>query len=219
MPLASVHAEADRREHNRTPEKLRALEAAMGFPETDPHGDPIPTAEGVIVHPESAPLTEWPAGRHATIVHLEDEPEAVFSQIAALGLTPGQHIKVIESNDQRVVFTDNRDTHVLAPVVAANVSVAPAEPEPDIAPIVRLTTLPPGQSATVEALDDALQGFTRRRLLDLGLTAGAEVTAEYRSFLGDPMAFRVRGSLIALRQDQAEHVLIRNGSNGASGHG
>jgi Fe2+ transport system protein FeoA len=65
-----------------------------------------------------------------------------------------------------------------------------------------------------------LQGLTRRRLLDLGLTPGAKITAEYASFLGDPMAFRVRGSLIALRREQAGHVFVRT-SNGdrSNGHG
>jgi DtxR family transcriptional regulator, Mn-dependent transcriptional regulator len=208
VPLAEVHTIADRREHSRTDESMRELDALMGYPSTDPHGDPIPTAEGLLERPESVPLTEWPVDQPAMIVHLEDEPVAVFSQIAAERLRPGQRINVIESSGQRIVFTDDVETHVLAPVVAANVFVAPCEAAAEDQSIVRLTSLDPGESAVVHALDDTLRGYTRRRLLDLGLTAGAAITAEYRSFLGDPVAFRVRGSLIALRRDQAEHVLI-----------
>jgi DtxR family Mn-dependent transcriptional regulator len=191
----------------------------MGYPVLDPHGDPIPTAEGAMHHPESAPLTEWSTDRPAVIVHLEDEPKAIFSQIAAAGLYPGQRIKVLETTEQRIVFADDHESYVLAPVVAANVFVTPAVPVEAEPAIARLTSLRPGDAATVHALDDALQGYTRRRMLDLGLTTGAEVTTEYRAFLGDPVAFRVRGSLIALRRDQAEHVLIKTDGDKENGHG
>jgi len=208
VPLADVHTMADRREHNRSDETMSKLDASMGYPTMDPHGDPIPTAEGVLPQTESVPLTQWAIDQPAIIVHLEDEPVAIFAQIAATGLYPGQRIKVLESTPERIVFTDHQETHVLAPVVAANVFLAPAEPIVAQIPSTRLTSLELGASAKVKGLDNTLQGYTRRRLLDLGLTKGAQITAEYRSFLGDPVAYRVRGSLIALRQDQAQHVLI-----------
>ncbi len=208
VPLANVHTIADRREHSRTDESMRQLDALMGYPLVDPHGDPIPTAEGLLERPESVPLTQWPIDKPAVIVHLEDEPVAVFSQIAAERLRPGQRIMVIESGEERIVFTSEEQTHVLAPVVAANVYVTLSAPIETERAGVPLTTLEPGESAMVHALDDTLRGYTRRRLLDLGLTPGATIAAEYRSFLGDPVAYRVRGSLIALRRDQAEHVLI-----------
>ncbi len=219
MPLAGVHAVADRREHRRDAETMLALEAALGYPQTDPHGDPIPTAEVELARRESQALSEWPVGRPATIVHLEDEPAAIFSQIAAEGLRPGQRIKVLEANEHRIVFADDAETHVLAPIVAGNIFVIAAEPDGEPATIDRLTALEPGQSGVVHRLDAALQGFTRRRLLDLGLTPGAEIRAEFASFLGDPVAFRVRGSLIALRRDQARHVLVRADRNGDDDHG
>ncbi len=220
MPLADIHAEADRLEHQRDAEFISALDAAMGHPQADPHGDPIPTADGVLPVTENMPLTQWPISKPARIVHLEDEPEAVFSQIAAQGLRPGQRIVVLESDDTHVVFADDSETYVLAPIVAANIFVAPAAPIDLQANIKLLTSLKPGSSATVHQLDESLQGFTRRRLLDLGLTSGAEITAEYSSFLGDPMAYRVRGALIALRKQQAEHVLITtNNSAEGNNHG
>jgi DtxR family Mn-dependent transcriptional regulator len=219
MPLAGVHAEADRREHRRDAETILALDAAMGYPKTDPHGDPIPTAEGELARTDSEALSEWPIGRPATIVHLEDEPAAIFSQIAAEGLRPGQRIKVIEADEHRIVFADDRETHVLAPVVAGNIFVIAAKPDGEPATIDRLTALEPGRSAVVHRLEEALQGFTRRRLLDLGLTPGAEIQTEYASFLGDPVAFRVRGSLIALRREQARHVLVRTDRNREHAHG
>jgi DtxR family Mn-dependent transcriptional regulator len=207
MPLASVHAEAERREHQHNPASLDALEAALGYPATDPHGDPIPTARGELVRPASQPLTAWPLHTPARIMHLEDEPALLFAQIAAMGLRPGQTVQVLEANEKRLVLSDGDAIHTLAPIVAANIFVAGDGAERP-ANLKRLSALPVGQQATVHALSESLQGFTRRRLLDLGLTPGARVTAELPSMFRDPVAYRVRGTLIALRRDQAEQVLI-----------
>ena len=87
-----------------------------------------------------------------------------------------------------------------------------------LAHVIPLSELPIGAKAEVVALDDACQGFTRRRLLDLGMTPGASLLPEMRNFFGDPRAYRIRGTLIALRREQAEMVWVKpaNGS-GASG--
>ncbi|MBI5567193.1 MAG: ferrous iron transport protein A [Chloroflexi bacterium] len=79
-----------------------------------------------------------------------------------------------------------------------------------MAAVKRLSSLKPGQQATVYTLVESLQGFTRRRLLDLGMTPGARVTAEMPSMFRDPVAYRVRGTLIALRREQADLVLIKD---------
>ncbi|MBL8096792.1 MAG: FeoA domain-containing protein [Anaerolineales bacterium] len=207
MSLADVHAEAERREHDVDAAKLAELEILLGHPTTDPHGDPIPTGTGEMARIESRPLTDWPTGHPALVVHLEDEPPAVFAQIAAEGLRPGQIVRVVEATPERLTLSDGHKTFALAPVLAANIFVGDAPAEAGIAPR-RLTALKRGETALVGALDQGLQGFTRRRLLDLGLTPGARITAELPSMLGDPVAYRVRGTLIALRRDQAEHVLI-----------
>ncbi len=209
MPLADVHAEAERREHDADAAKLAALEILLGHPTTDPHGDPIPTVSGEMARVESRPLTDWPTGQPALVVHLEDEPPAVFAQIAAEGLRPGQVVRVVEASPQRLTLSDGHKTFALAPVLAANIFVAEA-PAAGAPTARRLTTLKRGETALVGSLDQGLQGFTRRRLLDLGLTPGARITAELPSMLGDPVAYRVRGTLIALRRDQAEHVLIND---------
>lgn len=208
MPLAEIHAEAERREHDLSPERLAKLDADLGYPLTDPHGDPIPSATGELARIHEQPLTDWTAQTPARITHIEDEPAALFAQIAAAGLRPGNIVRVLEANATRLVISDGAKTCVLAPIVAANIFVVPAPaPTPSAAP-TRLTALRQGQRATVQALADSLQGFTRRRLLDLGLTPGASISMELPSMFKDPIAYRVRGTLIALRHEQAEQVFI-----------
>jgi DtxR family Mn-dependent transcriptional regulator len=71
-----------------------------------------------------------------------------------------------------------------------------------------LSSVEPGESAMVIGIAPGCQGPQRRRLLDLGLVPGTVVTAELRGALQDPVAYRVRGALIALRQEQADWIRV-----------
>ena len=217
MRLVDVHAEAERREHAHSKDVLDAFDAFMGYPSRDPHGDPIPTADGNLDHLAARPVTDWPVGTPARVLHLEDEPASIFAQIDAEGFRPGQTIRVVEADARRLVLSDGEETHVLAPVVAANIFVGPVALDRAPPGALRLSDLRQGQHAKIRRLDDTLQGFTRRRLLDLGLTPGTTIAVEMSSPARDPVAYRVRGSLVALRRDQAAHVLVDpNGSEDAS---
>jgi len=210
MPVGQVHAQAERAEHHLSPAQVDRLSAAMGHPETDPHGDPIPNRDGEIRTQAGTPLSAWPVGEPARIVHLEDEPPLAFAQLAALGLHPGQIVRVLETSQTRVVLSDGENEHVLAPMLAGNVHVvAAARAELVARSILRLSDLAAGQLGEVVELDPGLRGFMRRRLLDLGFTPGARVRADLTTFAGDPRAYRVRGTTIALRRDQSARVLVR----------
>ncbi len=210
MPLEKVHGEAQRREHSFTEAQLNELDAALGHPTRDPHGDPIPTREGTLLKAEGMPLTAWQAEGPARIVHLEDEPAIAFEQILAAGLRLGQTIRILDRNPQRYLLTDGETEYRLAPAVAANVSVAPLpESEAAKASAIPLAELTYDQKAEIVVLDEAVQGFTRRRFLDLGLTPGTVVYPELKNFFGDPRAYRVRGTLIALRKDQAAQIWVK----------
>lgn len=69
-----------------------------------------------------------------------------------------------------------------------------------------LRLLPPGNAARVTGL--LADGLVRRRLLDLGFVPGTVVRAVCRSPLGDPTAYSVRGTIIALRGEDAARILI-----------
>ncbi len=207
MAIAEVTAEAVRREHIRLPGQLDALDAAIGHPAVDPHGDPIPTADGELAASPTRAITDWPSGMPARIVHLEDEPRSIFATIVATGLRLGQVIRVVRADAEQIVLSDGEREQRLSPIVAANVFVAAVDGE-QVRSRPRLTELEIGQRATVHGLDQSLQGLTRRRLLDLGLTPGTSISAEISSLFGDPVAYRVRGALISLRREQAQQVLI-----------
>jgi ferrous iron transport protein A len=71
---------------------------------------------------------------------------------------------------------------------------------------ITLAELKPGQRGTVVRVGGI--GAVRRRMLDMGLTAGTEVTAVRRAPLGDPIEFTVRGYNLSLRQNEAQSIQI-----------
>lgn len=210
VPEGEWHAQAEQYEHTLLPHELDELAARLGNPTHDPHGDPIPSAEGAMAANGGKPLTELDVGQAARITHLEDEPEAVYAQLVAEGFYPGMQVKLLERTPQRVRVWADGDEHLLAPIVAANVTVAPLpRHEPMLYTRGRsLATLKPGQAARVVRLSPRCRGPERRRLMDLGLLPGTWVRAELASPAGDPIAYRIRGALIALRREQANWIEI-----------
>ncbi len=204
------HGQAEAIEHTLAPQDVDALAARLGNPVVDPHGDPIPTAAGEYVPHTGHPLPSARAGEMVRIVHLEDEPPTVYAQLVAIGLHPDQLLQVLESDRQRVRFWTDGHEHVLAPLVAANVSVVAVAPEEslDLAPTERLDGLHSGEQATITAISRACRGAERRRLMDLGIVPGTQVTVEMHSPSGDPTAYRIRDTIIALRKEQAKHIRI-----------
>ncbi|UCC73476.1 MAG: FeoA domain-containing protein [Gemmatimonadota bacterium] len=204
MPLEEVHATADRREHVLTAEEVDELEAQLGYPQQDPHGDPIPTSSGALESLEATALTDWPVGRPARIVHLEDEPPEALAGIVSAGLVLDMQIEVRQVGKERLVVWDGEQERELAPVFASNVFVAGLSHP--VQPPVRLSSLEPGEAGRILAL--RCEGLGRRRLLDLGLTPGTVVECAFPGPLGEPTAYRVRGALIALRKEQGDEIEI-----------
>ncbi len=206
------HDQAERIEHELSPEQVEALAARLGQPTHDPHGDPIPSGEGELVPHGGIPITAAPLNVPLLVVHIEDEPPAAYAQLVAEGLHPGSEIRLIESTPERIRFWSDGDEHLLAPIVASNISVLQRPASKQAAPedALRLSDLTPGQSGRVLAISERCRGLERRRLLDLGVLPGTEIRSELVSPGGDPVAYRIRDALIALRQDQAELILLES---------
>ncbi len=65
-----------------------------------------------------------------------------------------------------------------------------------------------GEIATIKKLN--IEGSMRRRLLDIGATTGTQVECVMKSPAGDPVAYFIRGALIAIRKDDAKKIEISN---------
>ena len=70
-----------------------------------------------------------------------------------------------------------------------------------------MCALRPGEEGIVESI--TLTGDLRRRMQDIGLIPGTHITCVGRSPLGDPCAFRIRGTVIALRNCDSSAIILR----------
>jgi DtxR family Mn-dependent transcriptional regulator len=204
------HHRAEKQEHLLTPQQAEVLSAQLGHPTRDPHGDAIPDADGALEGDQGRSLNSVEPETPVLITHLEDEPEAVYRQLVALGLRPGMKAFVIEKSAARIRFWADGNEHILAPVLAENVSIKPLpefRPE-DLVEEEFLSDLRPGGRARVVELSPACRGPERRRLLDLGFVPGTVVEIDMVSPGGDPTAYRVRGSVVALRREQANLIRV-----------
>ena len=209
VPAGEWHAEAERMEHALSSEEADRLAARLGHPAWDPHGDPIPTSGGELPSVERTTLSSTAPGTAVEVIHVEDEPRVIYDALLEDGLDVGARVEVVEGEGNRVKLRARGRTWDIDRVVASNVTVR-ALPEgtgADTA-LATLVDVPVGGSARVVGISPACKGSQRRRLLDLGIVRGTVIETAFRSAGGDPIAFRIRGALIALRREQAEWVRV-----------
>ena len=212
VPEIEWHPRAEQQEHLLTPQQTEELAAKLGHPTHDPHGDVIPGSDGSLEGDPGQSLNSVETETPLLIKHIEDEPETVYRQLVAIGLRPGMKAFVIEKSAARIRFWADGNEHILAPVLAQNVSVIPLPDfrTEDLVEEEFLSGLQPGGRTRVVGLSPACRGQERRRLLDLGFVPGTTVEVEMVSPAGDPTAYRVRGAVVALRREQANLIRVRS---------
>lgn len=94
--LEQVHAEAERLEHHVSEELEARMERALGYPEFDPHGDPIPGRDGHLPTVNDTALTELPAGNTGQISRVSDRDPARLAYLTERGVRPGIRLSVLE---------------------------------------------------------------------------------------------------------------------------
>ncbi len=216
------HERAEDREHFLTEDETDRLDARLGHPRYDPHGDPIPTASGDLPAVAGVPLSHLPPGTVARIVHLEDEPRELYDRLVKAGLSPGMTLRVLDHpvDEGGSALAGDREPGAVGIEVAGarlaidgaaalNVTVERVEePAVDPASVRTLEDLADGEEARVLGISPVCQGSQRRRLLDLGIVPGTVVRSELHAAGGDPRAFLVRGALVALRREQQRWIRI-----------
>ena len=96
FPWDRVHEEADRLEHHVSDQLESRLAEALGEPETDPHGHPIPSLEGDVAELPRLSLAELPPGRRGRLAWVRDDDSEVLRHIKELGLLPGSRVEVLD---------------------------------------------------------------------------------------------------------------------------
>lgn len=215
VPDTQWHNEAEVREHQLTEAEAEELAARLGNPLVDPHGDPIPSAKGEMPESKNITLAELEEGDYGRVVHVEDEPQEVYEQISAFNILPGVQIHVIKKDEKKIIFDADGQEGMLALRFARNVNIIKLTSEE----IKRerfqiLSELELNQEAEIVGISKSLIGQQRRRLLDFGFVPGTKIRAVLRAAGGDPTAYLLHDTIVALREDIANKIFIKPEADG-----
>lgn len=124
-----VHEEAERLEHAVSDKLAGRIDDFLGHPKFDPHGDPIPTAEGEIVHPDGVPLDEMEAGRTVRIERVLDQDPEVLRYLDEVGMTPGTVVEITDvlSIDGQMSLTLDDEDQTVSRALASRLLVTELE--------------------------------------------------------------------------------------------
>jgi DtxR family Mn-dependent transcriptional regulator len=99
MNWDEVHDDAEQMEHVVSDRLIERMDEILGRPEFDPHGDPIPTADGQLAHRALESLLTCPLNTPVTVARVTDQDAAFLRFIESHNLKPGQTIEV-EGRDE-----------------------------------------------------------------------------------------------------------------------
>ncbi|MFD2759075.1 metal-dependent transcriptional regulator [Gulosibacter faecalis] len=116
-----VHDEAEHLEHAVSERLLDRIDDLLGFPDHDPHGDPIPDKAGRLDRPRADRLSEFAQGSDVTIVRVSDHEPALLRYLEELGIVPGARVHVVARNEfAGALRLRVQDDEVQLAIVAAN---------------------------------------------------------------------------------------------------
>jgi DtxR family Mn-dependent transcriptional regulator len=127
-----VHEEADKLEHVISERFEERIAAALGNPQIDPHGDPIPALDGTIAARDLVLLSDLSLNRQGTVSRIVDQAPEVLRYLSDLGLTPGAKVRLTARaplNDTVSVRVDDEEgtPHTISTQVARKVLVTTAK--------------------------------------------------------------------------------------------
>ena len=124
-----VHEEAEKLEHAVSDRFTERLAELLGHPDHDPHGDPIPAADGTLEPDGSFPLVAAAVGQRVLIARVGHETSALLTYLGERGLVPGRLLRVEEARALDGVITvadEDGLTHSLGAPLAGTLFVRSA---------------------------------------------------------------------------------------------
>jgi Fe2+ transport system protein FeoA len=111
---------------------------------------------------------------------------------------------------KEIIIRSEGEDRSVSSLAAANITVRPtiAKHEEQFESATRLSELKPGEQGRVLIVSRASRATERRRFMDLGILPGTVITVEFTGPGGEPVAYRIRGAVIALRKEQSTHIYV-----------
>lgn len=118
-----VHDEAENLEHATSDELESRLSSMLGDPDTDPHGQPVPSPDGTMAIPADRPLSDFGPGERVIITRVSDDDSAILQHASHLGLSLKRKITIRDkrSFDGSLVVMVGRQERFISREVAASI--------------------------------------------------------------------------------------------------
>jgi DtxR family Mn-dependent transcriptional regulator len=136
-PWDLVHDEAERLEHAASDALIERMAAVLGHPTEDPHGAPIPTAEGTVDERNHRTIADLAVGERARMVRVSDRDGSLLRYLAEIALQPGVEVRLMKRApfDGPLTLRIGTNELMVGPSLAGQVLVdAIAEIEPPAVP-------------------------------------------------------------------------------------
>lgn len=203
------HSIAEQKEHLANENEIQVLDSKIGNALYDPHGDPIPTKDGILPPKKGICLDELTIGETAKILHLEDEPRDIYQKLIELNFSIGLFVKLVKKTDKNSYLEFHDRIVEVNSECSKNINVEKVKLEDNLIGTVNLVELKKGEHAEVVAISRSCRGQQRRRLLDFGIVPGSVISTEIESLGNDPRGYKVRGAIVALRNKTAKQIFVR----------
>lgn len=121
-----VHEEAEELEHAASDRLIERIAQVLGDPVADPHGDPIPSADGVLIRPAQVRLLSTAAPGAYRVARVSDADAAALARLGEVGIVPGRSLDVLGGGRDEVRVQLEATRVRLAGTDAAAVVLVPA---------------------------------------------------------------------------------------------
>jgi DtxR family Mn-dependent transcriptional regulator len=128
MSWDEVHEIAEELEHIQSPKLIEKLDAFLGHPKFDPHGDPIPNAQGKYTLRSQIPLTELIVGQSGTVIGVREDDSSYLKHLTEKGISLGKtatllamdaydHSVHLEIEQKKINLSGQVAQHILVKII------------------------------------------------------------------------------------------------------
>ncbi len=121
-----VHDVAEQLEHINSDKLIEQIDKFLNFPKTDPHGDPIPDANGKLLTPKSKPLSAFNVSDNCLMMGVVDHSPSFLQYLDKMNITLGNEIKIkdiVEFDKSLQIIVNKKQTFFISNDVAKNILV------------------------------------------------------------------------------------------------
>lgn len=118
-----VHEIAEQLEHINSPDLIKRLDKYLGHPTMDPHGDPIPSEEGVMKETIKAPISDLARGTKGIVVAVSNDDSLLLKHLDQIGIKLGSRVCIkerMEFDGSVQILIDDKEQQFISKPIAEN---------------------------------------------------------------------------------------------------